>query len=262
MLTVPFASWITVIIPFQDENVCKLIVKQYTSFGYDYVKTGYNCYVLLIVTFFQKLSVYTLRTVVSVLYVIICCSLRNTLNANTELGAKVVANPNAKVDYAIYKANVQTHECVVSVLKSFEKTMSFPIFLITSSDLMAVMYGVVKLDPLNNLSGYNTRAFKYTSAIIFISLRGILSFLCINLAASDVHEASKNAKDVQKDMLKRILISGEKSDIQELVPFSVLHNYPPFVLTAWGVFRFTKGLFLSAFGSVLTYSLLIMQILK
>ncbi|GFT21441.1 uncharacterized protein NPIL_426601 [Nephila pilipes] len=140
--------------------------------------------------------------------------------------------------------------------------MSFPIFLIASGDFMAIIYGVVKLDPLNNLPGYDPRIIKYTYAIIFISLRGIVSFLCISSAASDVHEASKNAEDVQKDMLKWILIAGKKADIQELVPFSVLRNNPPFVLSAWGVFRFTKGLFLSVFGNVLTYSLLIMQILK
>ncbi|GFU47325.1 uncharacterized protein NPIL_82101 [Nephila pilipes] len=261
ILMVPFTAWMTMTVPFQDEIDCKLIVKYY-SFGFDYVKDGNNCYVLVILTFFQKFSVYTLRTAVTVNYIIICLSLRNVLKTHSELGAKMVADPITKVDYAIFKTYLQTHDRIESVLKSFEKTMSLPIFLIASSDFMSVMNGFARMDSINNLPGYKLHIAKFATTVIFISLRGIVSFLCISLAASDVYEASKYARDVQKDMLKRILRSEEKIDIRELVYLSMLHNTPPFILSAWGVFNFTKGLFLSAFGSILTYSLLIMHILK
>ncbi|GFU47318.1 uncharacterized protein NPIL_82061 [Nephila pilipes] len=260
-IAVPFVAWMSMTIPFQDENDCKLIVENH-SFRLDLANDGNNCETLLIAFFFRQFFVYTLRTAVTVIYVIICCSLRNILNTHSELGAKRVTNPNAEIGYVYFKSYLQTHERIVSVLKSFEKTMSLPIFLIASSDFMGVMYGVVSLDPFRNLPGYETHIIKYTYGITFISLRGIVSFLCISLAASVVHEASKNARDVQKDMLERILISGEKSDIQKFVPFSIFHSNPPFILSAWGVFHFSKGLYLSAFGAVLTYSLLIMQILK
>ncbi|GFU47329.1 uncharacterized protein NPIL_82121 [Nephila pilipes] len=260
-VAVPFAAWMSMTVPFRDENECKLIVKHH-SYGFDYVKDGNNCSVLFIVIFLRQFFVYTLRTAVTVIYVIICCSLRNLLHTNSKLGAKMIADPNAKIDYTNFKIYLQTHVRIVSVLKSFEKTMSLPIFLIVFSDFMAVLYGVVRLDPLNNLPEYENRVLVYIYAIAFISLRGMVSFLCINLAASDVHEASKYARDVQKDMLEWIIISGQKIDIPKLVHLSTIHNSPPFILSAWGVFNFTKGLFLIAFGTVLTYSLLIMQILK
>ncbi|GFU47316.1 uncharacterized protein NPIL_82041 [Nephila pilipes] len=259
IIVVPFAAWMSMTIPFLDECDTKILVKS-LSFGFDLVPD--NCYVLFFVVFIREFFVYTLRTTVTVVYVIICCSLRNALNTHSDLGAKRISNPNAEIGYVYFKSYLQTHERVLSVLKSFEKTMSLPIFLIASSDFMAVMFGIVRLDPLNNLPRYEPHIIKYTYAIIFISLRGIVSFLCISTAASDVHEASKNAKDVQKDMLKQILISGEKADIQELVHLSISHSNPPFILSAWGAFHFTKGLYLPAFGAVLTYSLLIMQILK
>ncbi|GFT21444.1 uncharacterized protein NPIL_426631 [Nephila pilipes] len=261
IIVVPFAAWMSMTIPFRDEYNCRQIVKLHLS-GFDLFKDGNNCNALFIVIFFRQFFSYTLRTAITVIYVIICCSLRNALNANSELGIHRVADPDAEIGFVYFKSYLQTHERILRVLKSFEKTMSLPIFLITSSDFMAVIYGVVRLDPLNNLPEYKSLIIKYIPAIIFVSLRGMVSFLCINLAASEVHEASKKARDIQKDMLKRILISGDKSDIQELVPFSVLHSNSPFVLSAWGIFCFTKGLFLSVFGNVLTYSLLIMQILK
>ncbi|GFU47317.1 uncharacterized protein NPIL_82051 [Nephila pilipes] len=261
IIVVPFAAWMSMAIPFQDEKECKLIIVNY-SFQLDLFNDGNNCHVLLIAFFFRQLFVFTLRTAVTVIYVIICCTLRNIFNTHSELGAKRVSNPKAEIGFVYFKSYVQTQEHMVSVLKSFEETMSLPIFLIVSSDFMGVMYGVVRLDPFNNLPNYESRIIQYTSSIIFISLRGIVSFLCISLAASEVHEASKKASDVQKDMLKRILISGEKSDIHKFVPFSIFCSNPPFILSAGGVFKFCKGLYLSALGAVLTYSLLIMQILK
>ncbi|GFU47323.1 uncharacterized protein NPIL_82091 [Nephila pilipes] len=259
IILVPFASWVSLTIPFQDEYQCKILVK-YHSFGFDLVKDGNNCFVILIIVFFQQFFVYTLRTAVTVVYVIICCSLRNILNTYSELGAKRVTYPEAEIGYVYFKCYLLTQERVLNVLKSFEETMSLPIFLIASSDFMAIIYGVIKLDPLNNLPECNI--LKYTPGIIFLSLRGLVSLSCVTLAASAVHEASNHSSVVQKNMLKRILLSGEKSNIQELALFSIFQNNPPFVLSAWGVFNFTKGLFLSAFGGVLTYSLLIMQILK
>ncbi|GFS29061.1 uncharacterized protein NPIL_502561 [Nephila pilipes] len=260
-IVIPLASSMCLAIPFRDERDCRIFVKHH-SFGFDLVNEGSNCDVLLIEFLIRQLFVYTLRTAVTVVYVIICCTLRNILNTHSELGAKRVTNPNAEIDYAYFKSYMQKQDSVLSVLKSFEKTMSLPIFLIVSSDFMAIIYGVVKLDPLNNIPEHKLSMKRFIPGIIFISLRGVASFLSISFAASEVHEASKNATDVEKAMLKQILISREKANIQKAVSFKILHSSPPFILSAWGIFRFTKSLFLSVFGNVLTYSLLIMQILK
>ncbi|GFT93552.1 uncharacterized protein NPIL_346011, partial [Nephila pilipes] len=232
IILVPFTAWMSLTVPFQDEDECRILVNQH-FFGFDFVKDGNNCFVLFIVVFVRQFFQYTLRTAVTVVYVIICSSLRNVLNTHSELGAKRVTNPNAEINCVYFKSYLQTHESVLSVLKSFEKTMSLPIFLIVSSNIMAVMFGVVIFDPLNNVPEYISYIVKYIPAVIFISLSGMASFLCICFAASEVHEAGKNARDVEKDMLKRILNSGQTSDIQKVVPFSILHSSPPFVLSAW-----------------------------
>ncbi|GIY38332.1 uncharacterized protein CEXT_461671 [Caerostris extrusa] len=100
----------------------------------------------------------------------------------------------------------------------------------------------------------------YWLPIYFTSLVSLLSFLCVSLTASSVHEASKECKNVQEIMLKQVLASNRKEDFKTVTLLLVAHQSPPFILSAWGFFYFSKGLVLAALGSVMTYSLLIIQI--
>ncbi|GFY77207.1 hypothetical protein TNIN_68861 [Trichonephila inaurata madagascariensis] len=113
--------------------------------------------------------------------------------------------------------------------------MSLPIFLIVSSDLMGLMYGLNKLDPFNNAPEEKIRASVYMFSIVFASVRGFFSFLCISMAASSIHEASQNAKNIQEDILKRLYVSGEKKEIEESLLLNTLYHSPPFLLSAWNV---------------------------
>ncbi|GFY77208.1 uncharacterized protein TNIN_68871 [Trichonephila inaurata madagascariensis] len=121
---------------------------------------------------------------------------------------------------------------------------------------------MIKLDPFNNVPEEKRRAATYLLSILFVTVRGFLSFLCISMAASSVHEASKNSKDIQEDILKRLYCSGDKKEIEESLLLNTAYHSPPFILSAWNVFYFRRNMTLSVTGSIVTYSLLIMQILK
>ncbi|GFQ76079.1 uncharacterized protein TNCT_674481 [Trichonephila clavata] len=261
IIMIPFMAWMSMTLPFQNEYQCRQIT-MYHCFGYDFVRDGDNCSVQYILIFFRQFLAYTLRTAVTVVYVTICCFLRNLLSTHSELGAKMVANPKSRINCVYLKNFLEIHEQTIRVLKRFEKTMSLPIFLIVSSDFMAMMYGVIRTNPFDQFDEYSKKITVYIPAITFMALQGTVSFLCISFTASNIHEASKKTNEVQQDMLKRAFISGQKTDIHELVPISILYSNPPFILSAWGAFHFTRGIFLSALGSALTYSLLIMQIMK
>ncbi|GIX71347.1 hypothetical protein CEXT_183761 [Caerostris extrusa] len=64
----------------------------------------------------------------------------------------------------------------------------------------------------------------------------------------------------KKKMLKHILAYNQNVDFKVLFSLFITHQSSPFTLSAWGFFYFTKGLVLSAIGSALTYSLLMIQI--
>ncbi|GFU06562.1 uncharacterized protein NPIL_592461 [Nephila pilipes] len=259
-ITIPLIALGSMTIPFKEDQ-CKALLMYY-SFGLNYVNDGNNCIVFYFIMFIIQFIVHTLRTIVAIIYIIICCFLRNLLNSHSAVSAKKVIIQNADTGYAYFKNYLDTYERIAVILKSLEKTMSLPIFLIASSDLMGLMYGLIKLDPFNNIPENKNSIRPYTFMIVFVSARGLLSFLCISFAASGIHQASKNAKDTQQDILKQLLIVGGKKEFQESLLLNNSYNNPPFILSAWDVFYFTKGGILSILGSVMTYSLLIMQILK
>ncbi|GFW18953.1 uncharacterized protein TNCV_164691 [Trichonephila clavipes] len=257
MLT-PLLSSLIILLSYAEEE-CKSLLAYY-NLNFAFLPDGEHCKILHSLYIFYQIATYALQNAVAVLYVIICCFLSDLLNTHAILGSKRVDNMNAKFEYNYIQNYLAVHECIIKVLKSLEKTMSLPIFLIEICDCIGLFYGFVKLDSMERFSVSFSES-QYLK-ISFVSLRALVSYLCVSFAASSVHEASKNAKDVQEGMLKRILVSKRMSDSREVFLLFVTHNGPPFALSAWGFFYFTKGVVLTTAGSILTYSLLMLQIAK
>ncbi|GFU47333.1 uncharacterized protein NPIL_82141 [Nephila pilipes] len=168
---------------------------------------------------------------------------------------------NVRIDYIYFKNYIEVYESIVNVLKVFDDAISLPIFLIVFSDSMTMYYGLVRLGPpRRQLMQLKVWVERYIFGIVFAFLRALLSFLFVAVAASSVHEASKNAKDIQQRMTKRILASEENNNNKDIFLLLVSNDSPPLILTAWGFFPFNRGLIFSAIGTVLTYSLLMMHI--
>ncbi|GFS52858.1 uncharacterized protein NPIL_485671 [Nephila pilipes] len=138
--------------------------------------------------------------------------------------------------------------------------MSFPVVLVIIDDYMNIFYGFERLNNWKNLAEAETSRFN-SLGVLFMCLRSLVSFLSICLAAASVHEASKNTKNVQKEMLEKVINSGNHTNRNQLHLF-LAYNSPAITLSAWGFFYFTRGLILTALGSILAYSLLVIQILE
>ncbi|GBL82314.1 hypothetical protein AVEN_174932-1 [Araneus ventricosus] len=244
--------WISISVHPKESN-CETVVTYY-SFNNSYVPEGYNCAVFCIIILFHQFAAYTLRTSLAVLYVILCCHFSTLLQQLSKQTFKGLDGAG----YSTIKHHLVTHELLMKALKTFERTMSLPIFLIGIGDCIAMFYSFVKLDPFHQ-SGERWFLEHYTFWLYLATLRAVLSFLCVSLAASRVHEACKNTKDVQEEMIKMVIASDHKHK-KELLLLLVSHNSPPFTLSAWGFFHFDRGMVLSAIGSILTYSLLILQL--
>ncbi|GBN87552.1 hypothetical protein AVEN_233592-1 [Araneus ventricosus] len=244
--------WVSTNVEFE-ERECKSVLA-YFSFNYFYVGEGYNCKIVCITMLFYQFATYTLRTCLAVLYVILCFHYSKLLHKLSKIPYKV---SDSSVPNSI-RYHFITYESIIKALKSFENTMSLPIFLIEIGDCIAMFYCFVKMDPFHQ-SEERWFLKNYSLSGQFFALRAVLSFLCVSLAASRVHEACKNAKDVQEEMMKKLIASDEEHK-KEFLLLLVTHNSPPFTLSAWGFFYFDRGLILSAIGSILTYSLLILQL--
>ncbi|GBO16285.1 hypothetical protein AVEN_83596-1 [Araneus ventricosus] len=255
----PLLTWVASIL-LLTENECQKIVPFYLL-GLNFAANGQNCQVLFTFLLLQQFFILSLKIAFTIFYVIICHSLRHILDLYSKTGVKILAVQTERLDYNFFRTYLEEYESIISVLKSLEKYLSFPIFLVQMSDCISMFYGFVNIDPSKDISTDNM-VRKFFPGVVVFSLGSLVSFLCVSFVATSVHEASKLAKDIQERMLKLILASGQKSDREELFLLSLNHNSPAFTLSSGGFFYFTKSLICSAIASILTYSLLMLQILK
>ena len=87
----------------------------------------------------------------------------------------------------------------------------------------------------------------------------IVNITVITFVASKVCETDKMAKMTNLQNLECLLKIEKNLHLGEVLNVWKLNNSPPFTLTAWGFFNFSKGLYLHTIHIVITYSLLIIN---
>ncbi|GFQ76085.1 uncharacterized protein TNCT_674521 [Trichonephila clavata] len=225
-----------------------------------HLSEGKNCLVVYPLVFFYDLALYVLPTALAALYVFLCYCLRKVLNRQTTLLTRKITSKSNWLDIQYIENVLKTYDKTIFVLKCFEKSFSIPIFLLQVSDWVGLFSCFLRLDPLNQAPELKTLMNSYKLGIIFFAIRALLSFSCVSLAASSINVADRTAKEAHEEMWKRVLASTKNEDVNTLVLSVVARHGPPFMLTAWGFYPFTKGLVLAALGSIMTYSLLALQI--
>ncbi|GBN93620.1 hypothetical protein AVEN_236763-1 [Araneus ventricosus] len=218
------------------------------------VPKGCYCRAMYIVMFIVQVPKLVLIHAFAVLYIILCCSLSKFFDLLSESGSE-----KKRVDFITYQHHRGIFEHITAVAKSLEDIMSFPIFLISVADFMGMFYGVVALDPFHRLSARSWMKTFSLSALT-VSLKCFMLFVCVSLSAAHVHEASERDKEIQLVMIKKILSSEQNFESKNLILLFTNYSGKPLRLSAWGFFYFTKGLVMTAVGSILTYSLLILQV--
>ncbi|GFY34319.1 uncharacterized protein TNCV_2506221 [Trichonephila clavipes] len=158
-----------------------------------------------------------------------------------------------------FKRNVENffikYREILDTLYSIEEEFSFPVFVMQVTDLVGLYAFLVRF------ASYDPNyALSYSGAATFMAVRAILSFFCVCSAAAAVHDADEKAKRCNEEMWQRILAAGFTLKAEKAT-ILLASKDKPFAFTSWGCFRLTKRFILSAVGSILTYSLLITQIL-
>ncbi|GFU47327.1 uncharacterized protein NPIL_82111 [Nephila pilipes] len=258
IFTVPLLAWLSLIL-FLDEKNCQYLLMYYRLHLFNIPK-GYKCRVSSVPLLFSHSTMYALRTSVTVLYISICCLLRSLLNRHSEMGTKKIEKKTSAIDQKYCENYIDSYKHIIEISSTFEKVMSLPVFLITIGDCLGMVYGFLKFEESKGPDGKYLINFRF--GILYIALRSLVSFLSVTFFASSVHESSMHAKIVQQKLTEQLLTSRQKRDNKELLLLFLAQNNPPLTLSAGGFFNFTRNLVLSVLGTVLTYSLLMMQILK
>ncbi|GFR16487.1 hypothetical protein TNCT_301401, partial [Trichonephila clavata] len=96
--------------------------------------------------------------------------------------------------------------------------------------------------------------------LVFSAMLGLIGFLLLSISASDIHEADKMAKRINSELCKEEWLYHKRKCISEWIPLPFTDSERAFKLSRWNLFFFTRNFILSAFGNLLTYTLLLLQL--
>lgn len=189
-----------------------------------------TCYLYFFICFFIKFYIITCRYMVLI------------LSKHIKLNKTMLKLSYLKSE--IYDMCFLRYDSIMATFYVINSYLSFPIFLVTTYNVMAIFYGVMSIVRFKTVKNHCT----------FIIVNAIF-FTAITLFASAVNEVDKKAKISNISLLKRLRRNNinhtqTKLDVQEFYT-------PAFALTGWIFFEFTGKFFLAATGSIATYCLLV-----
>ncbi|GFT63997.1 hypothetical protein NPIL_457201 [Nephila pilipes] len=143
----------------------------------------------------------------------------------------------------------ERYERIIELMEFFDSTMSFTAFCLNLLQFICMLYFLITLQDLDKSS-----APKH----VFSATIGLIGFLSLSISASDVNEADKMAKRTNCKLYKQEWKLHKQKCSSEWIPPHFTEQ--AFQLSGWGFFVFTRNFILSTFGSLLTFSLLLLQL--
>lgn len=163
---------------------------------------------------------------------------------------------NTSYDSVLYRCYI--HKILLQRINVFEKTFSLPIFLQICL-LMTLSFTGLALEV--EITRYNFYHVIEGILCMYSSITGIISIIYV---ASNVHHQLHEIKQSNRKLYEYAVIYEEnsetKSEKKSLAILKVISERPVVYLTAWGIFRLDKRLLFSAFGTMITYGFLLIQL--
>lgn len=247
--------WFASVILFSENRCINAI--QYITFGSKGLPFGKNCKLFYLIRFLRSRLQMDLEMSVSTIYMILCIVARRLLNFHSEKAKALNSKSCSCMREPNLKGHFEEYHRIVKALKSIESTMSFPIFLVLLNNLVDMFSLILQMDPFNSGRSF-LRVFKI--GVYVKSFFSLICFLGVSLSAAGVTAEDKKSQEENVDILRHFESNGVKNGRENFHLLWYMTCSKPFTLSAGGFFNFTRGFVLSTIGSVLTYSLLILNI--
>lgn len=143
------------------------------------------------------------------------------------------------------------YDSIIEVFADINSILSFPIFLESSYTYCGMLWV--------SLTIYKSPKNFFLNDIFYLIFNFIF-FSATAFNASSVYEADKIAKKSNFTILRSLSNNDSKQTKQSIEILSQMCLFPPFALTGWDFFQFTRGFYLTALGCFVTYSLLIINL--
>ncbi|GIX98922.1 hypothetical protein CEXT_490361 [Caerostris extrusa] len=230
------------ILLFESEHTL-MFYTEYYNFGVRTFGTGVNYAVTIPTIFAYYFYIFTFPACVCVLYSTLCFTLKRALVGHASL---------AKAEFAgLGKRHLlgvsERYGRISGLVEHFEDALSLVAFLL---EFPLLHLRILFLEYLPKPPAEQP----LRQVHLLRSLR-IVSYVGMAMFASSVTEADRAARRANRDLFRRAHPGGgEGLSLQSIDPERA------FALTGWGCFTFTKSSILAVFGSILTYTLLLMQL--
>lgn len=182
-------------------------------------------------------------------YIIVCRYLMLILSKHVETNERIIKRrftnyKNCDICFIRYDA-------ILNLFHTVNSTLGFPIFLGIGYSACAILLSAMNI--------WNYQDDVSVSTICFL-LSSFILFTATVFAASAVNETDKKAKRSNIRILQS-LSNKERSQLKEsIVGLYQMCYSPPFALTGWDIFEFTKSFYVASFGCFATYALLIINL--
>lgn len=201
------------------------------------------------ITYFEWFYIYFFTCYFALLYIIISrymtIILKEHININ-ECTVKRRLITSTDCDSCFIRYDV-----IIDVFDDINSIFSFPIFLESSYIYCGMLWVSLQI--------WKSPKDLLLNDIFFLIFNFIL-FSATIFNASSVYEADKIAKKSNFAILRSLSVKNSKQTKESIEILSQMCLFPPFALTGWNFFQFTRGFCLTSLGCFVTYSLLIINL--
>lgn len=231
-----FISVVYKLYPFTDEEYSRVLSSVYFL---DLENESLVKVLAIFLTVWRQAYVIFMPNCLVTMYVITCNYMKNILHFYVQ---KKISGKENSTDCLNFYSYIQ------NIFQSFESTFSLPIFIAFSSNLANLLLSIL--------------IFKRGEENIPSVCMAVINTVALSLtmlSASSVHEADKTAKEENLDCLETMIKPCRCIQFKEIMKLWRTNNSQAFSLSAWGFFSFTKGLYLTSMGCMVTYILLLVN---
>lgn len=179
------------------------------------------------------------------LYVIVCRYMVVTLYRHIDVTKTLLKSGTSKdIDMCFWR-----HNWILSTFQVINSVLSYPIFFSNSYNICGMFYAFI----IPKWANVNIE-------IVSVLILNFLAFTASTFAASAVNEADKIAKMTDLKLLQPFIVSDQQSTKTNIEILWQMCHEQPFALSGWNFFEYTRGLYLAAVGSMITYCLLVIAL--
>lgn len=208
--------------------------------------------IFCIVSFFYVHYVIFFAHYFAFFYIIVCYRMAIILYRNVKLNKNIIEK--CLITTLHFDDCFRRYNSILILFDKINSVLSFPIFLNCSVFAIAMFYMTI------TIISESKENEKIDLSVVCILITNFILFTAIVFTASTVYEADKEVKKSNIKILRSLSQEDRKEVKESIEVLSHIFYSPPFALTGWDIFEFTKTFYFTAAGCYLTYSLLLINL--